>query len=384
MENNKKLELVIPTKDLVYALNFASAIVEKRNIMMELSHIKLCAKNGFLEIGATDMDLYLNQEIGAEVISEGEITVSSQTLADIIRKIPDSTVRIKQSPEHQQLEIIGANCRFDLPALPATQFPQMENIESDISFAVPCQDFVRLIECTNFAMSSEESRYNLNGIYLHIKDNNQFCASATDGHRLSVATCNIENTVFDFGVIVPKKAMHEILKIIKDTRNISGDINISLATNKIKFSCGKIIMISKLIDGTFPEYSSFIPLNNQNKLTINPKLLADAIDRVATVTIDKFRAIKIVINEKSIQITASGEAKGVAQEQLSFSDDENAYCKFSGSEITIGFNPKYLTDVFSALKEKKIELYLNDSFSPILIKAENFPNDNFVIMPVKV
>lgn len=381
--NNNDLEIIVPTKDLAHALNFASSVVEKRNVILELSNIKLVAKNGRVEIGATDSDLYLNQEIGAELISEGETTVSTQTLSDIVRKIQDLEIRLKQNSDKNNLEIIGKNCRFELLTLPAIQFPAMEDLDSEVSLKISCKNFARIIEYTNFAMSTDETRYNLNGIYLHVKDKS-FCSVATDGHRLSVASTPIDQDVIPFGVIVPNKTVIELLKIVKDAKNIQSDLEIFLSINKIKFKCNNLILISRLIDGNFPEYSSFIPQDNDSKLTINTKLLANAIDRIAIVTVEKFRAIKLSINSESIEVSASGEAKGAAKENLFYSDDANNYCKFSGPDISIGFNPKYVSDVLGALKEEQVDVYFKDAFSPVLIKTEKNPQDDFVVMPIKV
>lgn len=382
-ENKSNFEIIVQTKDLVHALGFASSVVEKRNVIQELSNIKLFATNGSLEIGATDMDLYLNQNIGAEVISEGKTTVSTQTLSDVVRKIPDTEIRLKQIPDSDKLEITGSNCRFELLTLPAVQFPAMEDVDSESTLKISCADFARIVEYTNFAMSSEETRYNLNGIYMHVKDN-QFAGVATDGHRLSIASVKLKEKSDEFGVIVPRKSVSELLKIVKDAKYAQSDIQIYLSNTKIKFVCNNLVMISKLIDGTFPEYSSFIPEDNENKLTISTKLLANAIDRVATVTVDKFRAVKLSINDKEMFITASGEAKGAASESLEFSEDDSNFCSFVGSEVTIGFNPKYISDVLSALSEDQVDIYFKDAFSPVLIKTTENPNDNFVVMPVKV
>ena len=382
-ENKNILEIVVQTKDLVHALSFASSVVEKRNVMQELSNIKLLSSNGVLAIGATDMDLYLNQNIGAEVISEGETTVSTQTLSDVVRKISDTEIRLKQIPDSDKLEIIGSNCRFELLTLPAVQFPAMKGIDSKSSLKISCADFARIIEYTNFAMSSEETRYNLNGIYMHVK-NGEFAGVATDGHRLSIASTRLNEKSDEFGVIVPRKSVSELLKIVKDTKYSQGDLQIFLSTTKIKFVCDNLVMISKLIDGTFPEYSSFIPEDNDNKLIINTKLLAGAIDRVATVTVDKFRAVKLSISDKEMFITASGEAKGAASETLKYSEEDSDFCNFSGSDVSIGFNPRYISDVLSALSENQVEIYFKDAFSPVLIKTVENPNDNFVVMPVKV
>lgn len=383
MTNKNSLEIVVQTKDLVHALSFASSVVEKRNVLVGLSNIKLSANTDGLTMGATDMDLYLNQNIGAQVVSEGETTVSTQTISDIVRKIKDSEIRLKQEPNSDKLEITGKNCRFELLTLPALQFPAMEDLDSEVSVKISCKEFARIIEYTNFAMSTEETRYNLNGIFMHVKDKS-FCGVATDGHRLSISSADLDKEASDFGVIVPSKTVNELLKIAKDSKNIQSELQIFLSSNKIKFKCNNLVLISKLIDGTFPDYSSFIPLDNENKLSINRKLIASAIDRVATVTVDKFRAVKILIDDKNIEITASGEAKGAAKESLSFSEEATDYCNFTGSSVSIGFNPKYISDVLSALDEDRVDIYFKDAFSPVLIKTAENPNDVFVVMPVKV
>jgi DNA polymerase-3 subunit beta len=381
--NNNSLEITVQTKELAHVLNFATSVVEKRNVMSELSNVKLVAKNGILEIGATDLDLYLNQTIGAEIKKEGESTVSTQILSELVRKIPDKEIILKQEAGSEHLHIIGNSYKFDLLTLPAINFPQMEDLDAEVSLKVSCEEFARIVEYTSFAMSNEETRYNLNGIYLHIK-NGEFSSAATDAHRFSIATSKVEPNINDFGVIIPKKTIVELLKIAKDAKNIHSDISVTLGANKIKFACNNLVLISKLIDGNFPEYETFIPTSNESKLIVNTKLLANAIDRVATITVDKFRAIKISLNDTQLTITATGEAKGAANENIKFSNDKESYCSFSGNNITIGFNPKYIMDVLTTLKEEQVHIYLNDASSPALIKTLENPKDSFVVMPVKV
>lgn len=381
--NNNSLEIIVQTKELAYVLSFAASVVEKRNVVSELSNVKLVARDGILEIGATDLDLYLNQTIGAEVKKEGQSTVSTQILSEIVRKIPDKEIILKQDAGSEHLHVIGNSCKFDLLTLPASNFPQMEDLEAEVSLKVNCEEFARIVEYTSFAMSNEETRYNLNGIYLHVK-NGEFLSAATDAHRFSIASSKMEANVNDFGVIIPKKTVVELLKIVKDTKNIHSDISVTLGTNKVKFACNNLLLISKLIDGNFPEYESFIPTSNESKLIINTKLLANAIDRVATVTVDKFRAIKILLNDTCLTITATGEAKGAANESINFSDHKESYCSFSGNNLTIGFNPRYIMDVLGTLKEEQVHIYLNDASSPALIKTLENPRDSFVVMPVKV
>lgn len=382
---SQPLKVIIETKALVHALNFANSVVEKRHVLPELSHIKLIAKGSFITIIATNIDLYLSQNLGAQVISEGDITVSTQTLTDIIKKIPDLEICLNLVSQNnsQQLEIIGKNCCFSLLTLPSSQFPIIDEISTESILKISGHDFVHITDYTQFSISLEETRYNLNGIYLHVKDQALYAAS-TDGHRLSVASVPISQGQ-EFGVILPRKTVEEITKIVKDPKNIQQDLEICLSSNKIKFTFHNILMISKLIDGTFPDYHSFIPAANPHKLTINAKVLAEAVERIATINADKFRAIKILLTTDYLEITASGEARGSGRETIICADNPGTICQFNGqTPITIGFNPKYLVDVLTVIKSQQVELFFDDSSSPVLIKIVGNSNDVFVIMPVKV
>lgn len=377
------LDITVETKHLIHALAFANSVVEKRNVSVELSSIKLSVKGNFLEIVATDMDLTLTQQVGVKVRNEGQTTVSTKLLTDIVKKITDEEIILKQNGD-SYLELIGKNCNFSLLTLPVERFPAVEEIKAESVLKIPCSDFARIIDYTAFSMSLEETRYNLNGVYLHVK-NGEFCGAATDGHRLSVASVAISKPAQEFGVILPRKTVEEIQKIVKDPQNSKLDIEIWLATNKIKFVCAKIIMVSKLIDGTFPEYNSFIPATSSNKLIVSTELLAGAINRVATITVEKFRAIKMLFGNDLVEISASGEAQGKASERLTYSEEKGSLCSYVGNkDIAIGFNPKYLTDVLQVIKVGQIEFCFNDGTSPALIKATDSSQDSFVIMPVKV
>lgn len=383
MSSTNCLELVVPTKELSYILGFASSVVEKRNVLSELGNVKIIANNGILEIAATDVDLYLNQTTGAEVIQSGETTVSIATFSEIVKKIPDKEIRLKKEAESSYLKILGNSCEFDLMTLPADNFPQMEEVDSDQSITIDSQELARLIEYTCFAVSTQETRYNLSGIYLHTQ-NNHLCSAATDAHRFAVAVSTQNVEAENYGVILPKKTVTELLKIVKDTKNNLSQIKITFGSNKIKFECNNLVLLSKIIDGNFPEYDSFIPQITENKLTVNTKLLASSIERASIVTTDKHRSIKLIFSDLALNITASGEARGVANEEIKFSSEDSSYCQYIGSPVALGFNPKYITDVLNALREEQVEIYLGDSSSPLLIKTSENPQDNFVIMPVKV
>jgi DNA polymerase III subunit beta len=421
MDSTNKLHLKLEVKDLIHALNFANSVVEKRNILAELSHIKLIASKEGLQIIATDMDLTLLQKVPAQIFEDGYSVVPSGMFTDIVRKIPDKEINLKQDLGKEQLEIIGKNCSFSLSTLPLNKFPSFEDMSPEGSFDITCKEFVKIIEHTQCSMSTEETRYNLNGIYLHSRKGN-IAAAATDGHRLSVAlsapsdiqlnslSCrqdefkgeaaertlvrehsrdpqnSLVNSLMndavpkEFGVILPRKTVQELLKITKNPHNIDSQLKIDIGINKSRFLCNNITMISKLIDGTFPEYDNFIPGDNSNILKINGKVLSDVIDRVSTVTIEKFKAVKITLSEKSVEITASGQDLGSAKEFINC----DSSITYSGTEMSIGFNPRYLLDVLSAAKQENIEIHFKDPSSPALIKISQSPDDSFVIMPVKI
>lgn len=376
------LDIIVPTKDLSTSLGLSGSVVEKRNVLPILGHIKLEANGDTLVLTATDMDLSIRQEIGAQVKEGGALAVPAQTFAEIIKKIPDQEVALKFLSEGDLLEISSKNCRFTISTLPADEFPMMEDIGLAHSLSIQASSMTELLEHTKFAMSTEETRYNLNGIYLHILAGNPdvVCAAATDGHRLSLSAIKMEKKFSAFGVILPRKTVQELLKIIKDPWSSEQNLAVEFGQNRVKFALGKIVMISKLIDGSFPEYHTFIPENNPHKLVINAKILASVVDRVATVTVDKFRAVKLMCDDKTLQVYASGETRGVAHENMMIGDGTS----YEGDPIAIGFNPRYLLDALGAAGDSEITIELQDSFSPALIKVADHPYARFVVMPVKV
>lgn len=380
---NTLFEVSVETVDLAHILGFATSVVEKRNTLPILGHVKLEAKGSRLFLTATDMDLSICQEIGAEVKKEGAITVHSQTFSDIVRKITDKTISMEFLESSSSLELRTQNCEVSLATLPSYEFPSMDYFTPQLEFSVPAKEVVTLLECTKFAISTEETRYNLNGVFLHSieKDGKHvLSAAATDGHRLSTCESNIK-IEGEFGVILPRKTVGELHKMLKDNSIADSDIKISIGHNRIMIVCQNLVLISKLIEGSFPDYKVFLPASNESILTCPSKLLTSVVDRVATVAADKFPAIKVSLMEDQLELDARGEAKGLAHEVIPI-DGKNL--KYEGSEITIGFNPKYLLDILSTVGEDEISIMLNDGFSPALIKSKNYPGANFVVMPVKV
>lgn len=381
-----ELAFTIPTKDLVHALNFAISIVERNNAISHLSHIKLTTCDQGLILSATDMDIYCNQLVGAHVKSYSTTTAHTQVLLDVIRKLPDEKITI-QTLHHENsteyLEIIGNNCKFQIPTLSPIQFPQIEDIENSDKVRVSNTDLLHIIENTQSAMSLDETRYNLNGIFLYTNDNALY-AVATDCHRLSLSCVNANISQDNkLKVIIPQKTIQELLKQVQDTKNLTFDIDITFSDSRIKFQYKNITLISKLINGTFPDYSSFIPENNHNKLQIESELLSDAIDRITAITVKNFRAVKLNITKEKIVISASGESKGSGVEIINFADLKNNN-SYDGEDIEIGFNPIYILDALKYMKKDHVNIFIGSTLSPVLIKNQKREKDTYVIMPIRV
>lgn len=380
---DRQFEVSVETVDLAHILSFATSVVEKRNTLPILGHVKLEAKGNRLYLTATDMDLSICQEIGAEVKKEGAITVHSQTFSDIIRKISDRIISMEFIEGTSQLELRTQNCEVNLATLPAFEFPAMDYFTPKLEFSAPSKTIITLLECTKFAISTEETRYNLNGVYLHSIEKDEkhiLSAAATDGHRLSTCESDLKLDA-EFGIILPRKTVGELYKMLKDDNLIDGEVKISIGHNRIMIVCQNLVLISKLIEGSFPDYKMFLPASNESVLSCPSKLLTSVVDRVATVAADKFPAIKIALMEDQLELEARGEAKGLAHEIIPI---DGKKLRYDGSEITIGFNPKYLLDILSAVGDDEISIMLADGFSPVLIKSKNYPGANFVVMPVKV
>ncbi len=388
-----EFEIEACTKDLSRALGLLNSVVEKKNIIPILSNVKLIATDTLLTITATDMDLSISEQISIQAAKVGELTVAARTLSDIIRHIADDTIKLKYIPETEQLMVLGKNCQFNLSILPAHEFPTLEQSDSIAQFSLSSEIMAKLIDHTKFSISNEETRYNLNGIYFHIITEGEikyFAAASTDGHRLSLSYTEAPENINNVGIILPKKAALELQKILKDSSSSGQEVYIDLSNNKAKFICNRITLISKLIDGNFPEYNAFIPKNNINKLLIDTKQLSSAINRVATITVEKFRAVKMDIAKEGVEFSAFGEARGSAREYLKAEKDgsnqegESSSLIYIGEELSIGFNPKYITEVLDAIKGKEVSIELKDPFSPALIKDAADPLSLFVIMPIKV
>ena len=314
-----------------------------------------------------------------EIMQMGTVTTSAQMLYDIVRKLPENIKVELYSENSERLAVKASSSSFALNCLPAEDFPSFPGEDFKNTFKIESKDLIRLIDKTSFAMSMEETRYYLNGIYMHTieeKEKHLLRTVETDGHRLSRVDMSLpEGASSVSGVIIPRKTIMEVRKLIEDNKD---KLHISLDETRIRFTLGKVILTSKLLDGTFPDYSRVIPEDEGNEKIVNVsnESLSQAVDRVSTVSTDKSRAIKMNVQKDTISITANNPDQGSASENIGI--------EYKGEGVEIGFNSKYVLDVSRQLKGKNMLIKLSDSVSPTLIFDEEDESALFVLMPMRV
>jgi DNA polymerase-3 subunit beta len=360
------------------ALHHVHRVVERRNTIPILSNILLRCEDNLLYIKATDLDIEVTENIPAMVEQSGATTIPAHMIYDIIRKLPDGADIVIESDDDSSVSVASGRSKFQIQALPDSDFPNIAAGELPHQFSLPAQTLLQLFNRTQFAISTEETRYYLNGIYLHIiqDDGNaaQLCAVATDGHRLAKTHCPAPQGSHDMpGIIVPRKAVSEIQRLISD---FDDDIAIELSDAKIKFSFGDITFTSKLIDGTFPDYERVIPKSNDKKLIIEKDPFSSAVDRVSTVASERGRGVKMSLSPDQLKLSVSNPDSGSANEELS--------ANYQNDDLDIGFNARYLLDISNQITSGELQFYFNDHNAPCLI----YDGDNrvtlFVLMPMRV
>lgn len=371
------MKFTVEKSTLFKSLSHVQSIVEKKNTIPILSNILIEAKENCLLLSATDMDISIKEKLNCNIIEEGSTTVSAQTLYDIIRKFPESTDIEIISNDGKIITLRAGKSKFSLGCLSKEDFPLIEigNLQTEIS--IDGQSFLKLINKTRFAISNEETRYFLNGIYFQKKNENHkniLSVVATDGHRLAKIDFEFtENSKEIPGIIIPKKTVNELCKILAD---YEGSIKINLDSNKIVFFIKDSILISKLIDGNFPDYRRVIPSDNNNILTINRQEFSQAVDRVSTITSEKSPIIKFKLIKNTMNMSSVNTDNGTATEDIETS--------YSGDEIEIGFNSKYVLEMINNLEDDKITLNFKDSTSPVIASEESNSNLIYVLMPMRV
>ena len=371
------MQFVIKRDALLKSLNLAQGIIEKKNTLPILSNVLLEAKNGTLTIVATDLDLVFFDEISEiKIEKEGSTTTSATILYDILRKISgNSDINFNLKTENK-LSLNADNSDFNLLCLPTDNFPNFSDDfdSSEISFNK--SKFLSLLNKTKIAISNDDTRHYLNGIYLHITEKNKrsfLTGVATDSHRLSSSSIEIEGNNEFNSLILPKKTVFQLCNLLEGTNE---KVLIQTSDNKIQFKLGKAKLTSKVIDGKFPDYSKVIPVGNDKTLSVASKDFAEAIERVITVSIDRKEGVKLVLNKDNIKLSVNSTNSGEGNETVK--------ANFNSSDLTISFNSKYLIDIISEIEDKNLKINIKDPVSPVLIEDVSDKNSFYVVMPMKI
>ncbi len=370
------MRVTIERSAFLKALNHVQSVVERRNTIPILSNVLVQATQGKVKLTATDLDIEIVESVVAETAREGAATVPAHMLYDIVRKLPEGAqLSLEQGPDSSRITITAGRSKFALQALPAEDFPDLSSGTFGNQFELPVASLKFLIEKTRFAISTEETRYYLNGIYLHQNaPSESLRAVATDGHRLAQAQVPLPQGADGMpGVIVPRKTVQEIVKLLEGN---DGNVEVALSSSKIRFSTEHLVLTSKLIDGTFPDYERVIPRNNDKILIADAKPFAQAVDRVSTISLEKSRAVKLSLHDGKLTLVVNNPDSGSAEEEIVVDYDKDL--------IEIGFNSRYLLDVASQITAETIRFEFQDSGSPTLVRDPNDANSLYVLMPMRV
>ena len=375
------MEFKLNSTELLKCLNHIYGIIEVRHTLPILSNIIIKTDDNKVNLSSTNLDIYCSESVNADVNIIGDTSVSAATLYEIVKRLPGgSEVHISQNDDESLLLINCGRSKFKLSTIKTDDFPIINDSDLNINFVLTAQELSRMIDKTKFAISNEEARYYLNGIFFHKaeKDNISLLrAVATDGHRLAQYDIPLPQGADDIkGIIIPKKTIFELRKSLDDAE---GDINISLNENKIKISFGQFKIISKVIDGTFPDYTKVVPKNNDKIFSTKTEDLKKAIDRVSAVAINeemKSKAIKLMLSHNKLLLNVESQTKGFADEEL----DVN----YNQDDVEIGFNSKYLIDICNEIDGEDINVSILDSISPAIIMDKSDENSFFVLMPMRI
>jgi DNA polymerase-3 subunit beta len=372
------MKVTIERSALSKALGHVQSVVERRNTIPILSNVLLQADGGALTLTATDLDIEISEEAPADVAGKGATTVSALTLFEIVKRLPDGAqVRLELSPEESRLQVSSGRSQFALAVLPEDDFPSLSTDDLETRFSMPTADLRRLLGKARFAMSQEETRYYLNGVYLHAfadGDTPALRAAATDGHRLARIDAPLPDGAAAMpGVIVPRKAIAELGRLLEDAEE---NVEVSVSPAKIRFGFGAGYLTSKLIDGSFPDYERVIPKSNANIMRVETKDFAQAVDRVSTVSADRTRSVKLALEADRLRLTVNNPEAGSALEELSVD--------YGGDPLEIGFNARYLLDVAQQIDGETATFRLADPSSPTVILDEEDERALYVLMPLRV
>jgi DNA polymerase III subunit beta len=373
-----EMKVTVERTALLKSLGRVHRVVERRNTIPILANVLIRAEKSKLRLKATDLDLEVIDAVDAEVSPAGSTTVPAHMFYEIVRKLPEgSQIVLEASGDRAMLAIRAGRSRFTLQTLPESDFPDLAAGEMTHKFTLAAADLKRLIDKTQFAISTEETRYYLNGIYLHTAGNaksTMLRAVATDGHRLAQVELPLPSGASGMpGIIVPRKTVGEVQRLIDDAE---AEVGVELSQGKIRFSIGDVVLTSKLIDGTFPDYARVIPVGNDKELIVDKKDFEASVDRVSTVSSERGRAVKLSISSGRLLLSVTNPDSGSATEELEI--------EYGADPIDIGFNSRYLLDIAAQIEGEVAVLKLADAGSPTLIQDRDSAGALYVLMPMRV
>ncbi len=372
------MKVTLERAALLKSLGHVYRVVERRTTIPILSNVLVRAEAGALKLKATDLDLEVTETLAADVGQTGATTLPAHVLHEIVRKLPDGAqVTLEMTGDASTLLLRSGRSRFQLHCLPETDFPDTAAGELTHRFKLPAGQLRQLIDKTSFAISTEETRYYLNGIYMHtvqVEGRAVMRVVSTDGHRLArIEIPAPEGSVDMPGIIVPRKAVSEIQKLIEDP---SAEVLVELSQTKIRLTIGDVVLTTKLIDGTFPDYGRVIPAGNDKFLTIGKSAFAAAVDRVSTISSERGRAVKLALADGKLTLSVNNPDSGFATEELDV--------EYDAAPLDIGFNARYLLDITAQLEDETALLKLADPGSPTLVQDREGAPALYVLMPMRV
>ncbi|TDL81540.1 DNA polymerase III subunit beta [Palleronia sediminis] len=372
------MKISIERSALLRAVARAQSVVERRNTIPILANVLIEAEGDTVSFRATDLDIEVVDRAPAQVERAGASTVNAVTLHEIVRKLPDGAlVRLVDDGASGRLSVEAGRSHFALATLPRQDFPVMASSEYSTNFAAPAPVLRRLFDKAKFAISTEETRYYLNGVYMHVADGETgpvLRCVATDGHRLARIDADLPDGAANMaGVIVPRKAVNELRKLLDDDET---EIAVSVSETKVRFATPGIVLTSKVIDGTFPDYTRVIPTGNTKRLEVDAGDFARAVDRVATVSSERSRAVKLQLEEDRLVLSVNAPDAGNAEEEL--------VVGYADEPLSIGFNAKYLLEIAGQVDRENAVFLFNSSGDPTLMREGDDASAVYVVMPMRV
>jgi len=369
------MKFSVNQQDLQKSLGYCQGVIEKRSTLQILSNVLLDVGNSKLTITATDLDLiFIHQISNVEILEEGKTTTSSSIIYDIVRKFSSGSKISFSNPSENKLLLEYEKSQFNLNCIAASEFPLTDENFSENQFILNSKELLKLLNKCKFSISTDETRHYLSGIFFHqtqTDDKYFLTAAATDSHRMSISKIRLNNKIEFEPIILPKKTIFQLCSLLE---NYEGEVKISNIKSKIKFELNESILISKLIDGKFPNYVQVIPKENQKKLDVNLKSFLNSVDRVASVSLDKKDGVKFNLSKNILNLSVNNTNSGDGKESLSVKFDH---------DLDVSFNSRYLIDVASQLEGEDIEIYLKDTGSPALIRDPADFDSIYVVMPMK-